>query len=102
MRRNPAFRRITLSILTAALAACSAFPAAGADRIPNDPYFSDLWYLKHIGVPEAWNHTLGFEGLPVAVIDSGVDIDHPDLKDNIWHNYKEIPGNGIDDDGNGY
>jgi cell wall-associated protease len=38
----------------------------------------------------------------VAVIDSGVDIEHEDLKDNIWINTKEIPGNGIDDDGNGY
>lgn len=38
----------------------------------------------------------------VAVIDSGVDIDHPDLKDNIWVNEDEIPGNGIDDDNNGY
>jgi cell wall-associated protease len=38
----------------------------------------------------------------VAVIDSGVDIEHEDLKDKIWTNPKEIPGNGIDDDGNGY
>jgi subtilisin family serine protease len=38
----------------------------------------------------------------VAVLDSGVDIDHPDLKSNIWTNPKEIPGNLLDDDGNGY
>jgi subtilisin family serine protease len=38
----------------------------------------------------------------VAIIDSGVDIDHEDLKGRIWVNEKEIPGNGIDDDGNGY
>src|SRR6187455_2134493 len=38
----------------------------------------------------------------VAVLDSGVDIDHPDLKSNIWTNPKEIPGNMLDDDGNGY
>lgn len=38
----------------------------------------------------------------VAVIDSGIDIHHEDLQDNIWINQKEIPGNGIDDDGNGY
>lgn len=38
----------------------------------------------------------------VAVIDSGVDIEHEDLKDNIWINPGEVPGNGIDDDGNGY
>jgi len=102
MRRHPALRKISWFVLTAALAACFSLPAAGADRVPNDPYYSDLWYLKKIGVPEAWNSTLGFEGVTVAVIDSGVDIDHPDLKDNIWHNLKEIPGNNIDDDGNGY
>ncbi len=38
----------------------------------------------------------------VGVIDSGVDINHEDLKDNIWKNTREIPGNGIDDDGNGF
>ena len=38
----------------------------------------------------------------VAVIDSGVETDHPDLKDVIWVNEDEIPGNGIDDDKNGY
>ena len=38
----------------------------------------------------------------VAVIDSGVDIEHEDLNDNVWINYKEIPNNGIDDDNNGY
>jgi hypothetical protein len=38
----------------------------------------------------------------IAIIDSGVDIDHEDLKDNLWVNTKEIPGNGVDDDHNGY
>src|SRR5690606_1651646 len=38
----------------------------------------------------------------VAVIDSGIDIDHEDLQGSIWTNTKEIPGNGIDDDKNGY
>ena len=38
----------------------------------------------------------------VAVIDSGIDIDHEDLNDVVWVNTKEIPGNGIDDDKNGY
>ena len=42
------------------------------------------------------------EEVVVAVIDSGVETDHPDLKNNIWVNKGEIPGNGIDDDGNGY
>lgn len=38
----------------------------------------------------------------VAIIDSGIDIEHEDLQGKIWTNKKEIPGNGIDDDGNGY
>ncbi|MCX2431585.1 S8 family peptidase [Pedobacter sp. GR22-10] len=42
------------------------------------------------------------ENIIVAVIDGGVDINHPDLKPVLWVNQKEIPGNGIDDDGNGY
>ena len=38
----------------------------------------------------------------VGVLDSGVEVDHPGLTENMWKNPKEIPGNGIDDDGNGY
>jgi subtilisin family serine protease len=37
----------------------------------------------------------------VAIIDVGIDLDHPDLKANLWINSGEIPNNGIDDDGNG-
>lgn len=73
-----------------------------AERIPDDTYFDNQWYLRQVGAPEAWESSLGFEGVVVALIDTGVDIDHPDLRDNIWRNEDEIPGNGIDDDRNGY
>ena len=78
---------------------------------PNDPYFStsgswgqgyeDLWGIKKVGAPTAWDTTAG-AGVIVAVVDTGIDYNHPDIAANIWTNAKEIAGNGIDDDGNGY
>ncbi|PIP29506.1 hypothetical protein COX27_01045 [Candidatus Kuenenbacteria bacterium CG23_combo_of_CG06-09_8_20_14_all_36_9] len=73
-----------------------------ATLIPNDLYFSQQNYLEKIQAPNAWNITTGTRKSIIAIIDSGVDIDHPDLKNNIWTNEKETPGNGIDDDENGF
>ncbi|MBF4509981.1 MAG: S8 family serine peptidase, partial [Aeromicrobium sp.] len=81
--------------------------------MPDDPGFSYLWGLHNTGqtggtadadidAPEAWDITTGSEDVIIAVIDTGVDYNHPDLVDNMWTNPGEIPGNGIDDDGNGY
>jgi len=58
-------------------------------------------YACDAGVTEAWEKSLG-EGVTVAVIDTGIDIYHEDLAENIWVNTGKIPGNGIDDDDNGY
>lgn len=69
---------------------------------PNDTYYTQQIYLSAIQANRAWNHTIGSRAVIIAVIDSGVDIDHPDLKNNIWHNSREIPNNGLDDDHNGY
>lgn len=59
------------------------------------------WGLEKINAPQAWEDTKG-EGVVVAVIDSGVNFDYPALQGKAWSNPDEVPGNGIDDDGNGY
>src|SRR3989344_7100859 len=70
--------------------------------LPNDPEYPKQWYLGQIGAPTAWDKATGSEDVVVAVLDTGVDINNPDLKENIWVNALEVPGNGIDDDRNGY
>jgi subtilisin family serine protease len=82
------------------------------DLAPNDPYYwstgtwgqsyPDLWGLRKLNAEAAWDQTTGSASIIVADIDTGVDRNHPDLAPNIWVNPREIPGNGIDDDGNGY
>lgn len=74
---------------------------------PNDPELSKLWGMHSasdidIDAPEAWSFTTGSDSVVVGVIDTGIDANHPDLADNIWRNSGEIPGNGLDDDHNGY
>lgn len=62
---------------------------------------NDLWGLKKIQADKAWDISQG-ENVVVAVVDSGVDYTHEDIKDNIWINKNEIPDNGVDDDDNGF
>jgi predicted outer membrane repeat protein len=70
---------------------------------PNDVYFKNQWHLDVIRAPEAWYYAdkTGDPNIIVAVLDTGVDIDHPDLVNNIWTNPNEDPYNDFDDDGNG-
>lgn len=86
--------------------------------VPNDELFSNQWQYINTGqsggmvgadmdADLAWDTTTGgltAEGdtIVVCVIDNGVQLDHPDLVDNLWRNHAEIPGNGIDDDDNGF
>jgi len=79
---------------------------------PNDPFYQsqgswgqgydDLWGIKKINSDSAWSVTTGSDNVVVAVIDTGIDMNHEDLKENMWVNVDEIPDNGIDDDNNGY
>jgi subtilisin family serine protease len=71
-------------------------------KVPNDPDFADQYAHRLIQMPDAWEISTGSNEVVVAVLDTGVDIDHPDLKDNIWVNAGEIPDNDVDDDENGY
>ncbi|MEO0723928.1 MAG: S8 family serine peptidase [Bacteroidota bacterium] len=86
--------------------------------VPSDLQFDQQWQYQNTGqsggtvdadidAVEAWDITTGGTTLAgdtivVAVLDDGVDIDHPDFLRNCWRNYAEIPDNGIDDDMNGY
>jgi subtilisin family serine protease len=76
-------------------------------NLPNDPDYSLQWGLERIQAPEVWATTTGGktakgDQIVIAVLDSGFDLEHEDLRDNVWMNPGEIPGDGIDNDGNGY
>ncbi|MEA2516437.1 MAG: hypothetical protein QOG16_275, partial [Actinomycetota bacterium] len=92
-----------------------------ASVIPNDPRFSQQWGLDNTGqnvsgatgtadadvdAPEAWSVSTGSKNTVVAIIDTGIAYDHPDLAPNLWTNAGEVGGgketNGVDDDGNSF
>jgi len=91
--------------------------------VPNDAMYGQQWGHNNTGLPFvdsasgvptpgvigadidaelAWNVTTGSDRVVIAVIDTGFDVNHPDLAGNLWTNPLEIPGNGLDDDGNGF
>ncbi|MBM2850647.1 MAG: hypothetical protein HW418_3589 [Anaerolineales bacterium] len=73
---------------------------------PSDPGWANQYGPVRIQAPQAWDITIGSSSVTIAVIDSGVDLDHPDLASKIWTNPGETGGgkqtNGVDDDGDGY
>ncbi len=85
-------------------------------RVPNDSFYRNSpfptdqqrWAFHGTGVDRnlsaelAWDLSTGRSDVVIAVIDSGTDLDHPDLLSNLWTNPGEIPGNGIDEDQNGF
>lgn len=77
-----------------------------AAAIPNDPYYlqgssNQASYLAQIGAPAAWDLSTGRNSVVVAVLDSGIDVGHPDLAGRLWENTADADNDGIDDDGNG-
>jgi len=70
---------------------------------PSDPAYTEIqhWYYHVTNAPAGWDIETGSADVVVAVLDTGVDITHPDLDGQIWVNTGEIAGNGVDDDGNG-
>ena len=69
---------------------------------PNDERYGQLYGMTKISAPQAWEVTTGDPSVIVAVIDTGIDKNHPDLAANVWQNPGEIAGNAIDDDANGF
>ncbi len=83
--------------------------AAAVARAIGQNTFADVpnlggnnWGADLVRAPEVWAQGYTGNGVVVAVVDTGVDYNHEDLRNNIWTNANEIAGNGIDDDGNGY
>ena len=95
------FKKIS-QILIAVLLLALPLQMAGASFIPNDTYYYNQWYLERIKANEAWEKINSSPNIVIAIIDSGIQIIHPDLAGNIYINKDEIAGNGIDDDHNGF
>ncbi len=82
-----------------------AFTPTFVSSYKSDPQLFRSWALTEdspLQLEKAWGISQGNKKIIVAIIDTGVDYTHPDLKNNIWQNPNEIPGNGIDDDHNGF
>jgi subtilisin family serine protease len=88
-------------------AVCPNYRLQPFATFPNDYYLPDQWYVHDpaggdVHLPEAWDFEKGGSTVTIGIMDTGVDIGHPDLATRIWTNPGEVPGNGVDDDGNGY
>src|SRR3954447_24607762 len=93
------------SRLTLACAGAPLCPLpASASAAPADPLFHDQWALQAGGPLDvaAARQVSNGAGTVVAVVDSGIDLTHPDLRDALWTNPGEIAGNGADDDHDGF
>lgn len=84
---------------------CLALSGSNVVTLPNDPLIVQQWALSDIMVDKAWawGDIKGSKDVVVAIVDSGIKLDHPDLQENLWTNEAELHGlPGVDDDNNGY
>ncbi len=107
--------KVTTTLSAAQLASLPGVAAVEADRslqLFDEPFQGDQWHLANdgrsggvagadVGAPTAWATSTG-AGVVIAVIDTGTQLDHPDLVTQLWHNSGETCGNGLDDDDNGF
>jgi subtilisin family serine protease len=78
-------------------------PAADAAAfVPDDLNESLAWYFNRINMKDSWSYLHSGNKIKIAIVDNGVRLTHEDISGNLWTNPYEIPGNNIDDDGNGY
>ncbi len=100
-------KKITASSLT------SRLKSTTEDPFFDDPLLPKQWHYENDGsigtkgvdidMYNAWTKTTGSKDVIVAIVDGGIDVEHEDLKDNLWVNEAELNGEeGVDDDGNGY
>lgn len=87
--------------------ACFDISVESRGDMPDDPNLASQWGLFSIGTEKVWEITKGGvsalgDTIVVAILDTGFDINHEDLKGNIWINKGEKPGDKIDNDQNGY
>lgn len=78
------------------------FAADRTRRLPDDPGMKQSGALEWIHAPEAWAINTDCSRVLIGIVGNGVDIHHPDLKQNIYRNRGEVPGNGVDDDRDGF
>ncbi|MBA3649610.1 MAG: S8 family serine peptidase [Chitinophagales bacterium] len=100
-------KRLRLVLIAAVLLSAVCWQTISGQSIPQDWFHLDPKLDHYYGVSDNRAYSELLKNLTrhtviVAIIDGGTDVEHPDLKANVWTNPKEISGNGIDDDGNGY
>lgn len=100
----PTLASVAATLALGAAPALAGGPIYRAAQTATDPQAQDAWHLRGdgpMGIESAWDQTTGSDAI-VAVIDTGLDMNHPELRANLWTNPGEVAGNGVDDDRDGF